>query len=336
MLAKGGKIERRSGVIFGSRLTADQRDHSANIADFVASSTRIGFLVQTTGFERNAALVRLKEAINENDESRKRFEILAREVFTKFKACLTMKGVNEFRTEVSAINLVYKSLQEDREAADISEIMRELHDIVGTAIVPRADDGGSTGQKLDISRIDFDRLRAEFDRRPTRHTDTLNLMDAVERRLERMLRENPTRTNFQAHYEEIVAAYNREKDRATIEATFEALLRLVAALDEEESRAIREGLDGEALTLFDLLKKPELSKAEIDRIKKVAVSLLATLEQRKREIDNWRAKEATRDLMRQTIFDFLWNDQTGLPESYTSDEIEKKSEIVFNHVYVAA
>jgi type I restriction enzyme R subunit len=40
-------------------------------------------------------------------------------------------------------------------------------------------------------------------------------MDAVEKRLARMLAENPTRTNFQTHYEEIVAAYNGEKDRVT-------------------------------------------------------------------------------------------------------------------------
>ena len=31
-----------------------------------------------------------------------------------------MRAVNDFRTEVSAINYVYKSLQDDREAADIS------------------------------------------------------------------------------------------------------------------------------------------------------------------------------------------------------------------------
>jgi hypothetical protein len=37
--------------------------------------------------------------------------------------------------------------------------------------------------------------------------------------------------------------YNREKDQLTIEKTFEALLKLVDALDEEERRAIREGLD---------------------------------------------------------------------------------------------
>lgn len=290
-------------------------------------------VIGSAGFERNAALVRVKEAINENDESRKRFEILAREVFAKFKACLTMKGVNDYRTDVAAINFIYKSLQEDREAADISGIMRELHAVIDQAIIPRADEAAKPNKLFDISAIDFDRLRAEFERRPTKRTDTLSLMDAVERRLERMLRENPTRTNFQTHYEEIVAAYNGEKDRITIEATFEALLKLVSALDDEAERAMREGLAPETLTLFDLLKKPDLKKVEIDRIKKVAVSLLATLEERKGEIDDWRAKEATRDLMRQTIYDFLWNDQTGLPESYTPEEISQKSEVVFSHVY---
>lgn len=58
-------------------------------------------------------------------------------------------------------------------------------------------------------------------------------MDAVEKRFARMLAENPTRTNFQAHYEEIVAAYNGEKDRVTIEATFEALFKFTASLDPE-------------------------------------------------------------------------------------------------------
>ena len=158
-------------------------------------------------------------------------------------------------------------------------------------------------------------------------------MDAVEKRLARMLQENPTRTNFQAHYEEIVAAYNGDKDRVTIEATFAALLKFTAELDDEASRAMREGLDPETLTLFDLLKKPDLEKSDINRLKKVAVSLLATLNHRKKEIDNWRAKEATQDVMRQTIFDFLYSDETGLPQSYTPDEIASKSQVVFSHVY---
>jgi type I restriction enzyme, R subunit len=35
-----------------------------------------------------------------------------------------------------------------------------------------------------------------------------------------MLARNPTRTDYQRKYEEIVADYNREKDRTTIEETF--------------------------------------------------------------------------------------------------------------------
>jgi type I restriction enzyme R subunit len=81
--------------------------------------------VNSTGFQRIAAIDALKNLINENDETRKRFEVMAREVFSKFKACLTMKEVNDYRADVGAINIIYKSLQEDRDAADISSIIRE-------------------------------------------------------------------------------------------------------------------------------------------------------------------------------------------------------------------
>ncbi len=72
-----------------------------------------------------------------------------------------------------------------------------------------------------------------------------NLKTAIEQRLKRLLQQNPLRTDFQRHYEEIVAEYNREKDRVTIEKTFEALLRITSEMDDEEGRAVREGLDEE-------------------------------------------------------------------------------------------
>ena len=52
----------------------------------------------------------------------------------------------------------------------------------------------------------------------------------------------------------------------TIERIFEALLKLVQSLDEEESRAVREGLDEETLAIFDLLKKKDLGAVDIKRI----------------------------------------------------------------------
>lgn len=131
-----------------------------------------------------------------------------------------------------------------------------------------------------------------------------------------------------------MAEYNREKDRLTIERTFEALLKLVQELDEEENRAMREGLDEESLAIFDLLRKPELTAAEVKRIKEVAVELLKTLKEEKLKIDHWRDKESSRDAVRIAIKDFLWSEETGLPvDSYSEDDVNTKTEDVFRHVY---
>ena len=146
-----------------------------------------------------------------------------------------------------------------------------------------------------------------------------------------MIAQNPLRTDFQQHYENLVAEYNREKDRPTIERTFEALLEFVAELDEEQERAIREGLDEPTLALFDLLKKDKLTPADIKRIKAVAVDLYATLQAELTRLSDWQWKEASRDLVKQTIFDFLYSDETGLPESYSEDEVTVKSTMVFGH-----
>ena len=291
-------------------------------------------IIAKTGFERNASILAAKEAANENDETRKCFEVTCREVFKKFKACINVKGVNTHRGEYDAINVVYKSLQQDREKADITDIIRQLHQVVDDAIETQPDRVGEETEAYDISKIDFDRLRQEFERSPAKRTTVQNLKQAIEQRLQRLLEQNPLRTDFQQHYEEIVAEYNREKDRVTIEKTFEALLRFMNELDEEDSRAVREGLDEESLAIFDLLKKQDLGASEIKRIKAIAVSLLERLKAEKLRIDHWCDKESTRDAVRIAIRDFLWSDETGLPvDSYTEDDVQARAEEVFRHVY---
>ncbi len=293
-------------------------------------------VIQKTGFDRNAAIVACKEAANENDESRKRFEVMSREVFKKFKACINVQDVNAHRADRDAINIVYKSLQQDREKADITDIIRQLHEVVNEAIEVRPGDQDYPSSIYDISQIDFDRLRKEFERSPKKNTTVQNLREAVEQRLQRLLQQNPLRTDFQQHYEQIVSEYNREKDRVTIEQSFEALLKLVQELDEEENRAIREGLDEESLAIFDLLKKPELSSAEIKRVKAVATQLLERLKTEKLQVDHWRDKESTRDAVRVTIRDYLWDENTGLPvDAFAEDDVELKAEEVFRHIYRA-
>ena len=293
-------------------------------------------VIQKTGFERNAAIVACKEVANENDETRKRFEVMCREVFKKFKACINIRNVNEYRKARDAINIVYKGLQEDREKADISDIIRQLHGIVDEAIELRDTTEVADTKPYDISKIDFERLRKEFERSPAKNTATQTLRQVVENRLKHLLEKNPLRTDFQQHYEAIVSEYNREKDRVTIEKTFEALLKLVQELDEEEGRAVREGLDEESLAIFDLLKKPELSAAQIKKVKSVATELLRTLKVEKLRIHHWRDKEATRDSVKLVIRDFLWSEETGLPVGvYSEVDVQGKAEEVYRHVFRA-
>ena len=302
-------------------------------AFLAAKAFRLEGIIEKDGFERNAAIAAAKEVVNENDETRKRFEIMARTVFRKFRACLTVKEVHVHRSAYDAINIVYKSLQADRDKTDISQIIRELHAVVGESISPAgAGQIRESPASYDISAIDFELLRQEFARSTTQNTHVQNLKGAIEKRLARMLAQNPLRTDFQQHYEELVADYNREKDRVTIEKSFEALLKFVAKLDDEQARALREGLDEPTLALFDLLKKEELAPADIKRIKQVAVDLYARLREELARVRDWEQKQATRDLVKQTIFDSLYSDETGLPESYDEAEIAQKSDQVFAHV----
>ena len=317
-----------------TELLADLAEAIALVRTFLNErGASLDAVIRTSGFERNAAIVACKEAANENDETRKRLELLCGAVFKKFRSCLTVAGVNIYRAERDAINIIYKRLQQDRERANISAIIRTLHQVVDEAIEVRPDSVTEKQQPYNISRIDFERLKHEFERSPTKNTIVQNLRHSVENRLRRLLQQNPLRIDFQQHYEEIVAQYNREKDRVTLEQTFEALLKLAQELDAEQSRAAREDLDEESLAVFDLLRKPRLSKADIRRIKAVAAELLATLKAGKLRVDQWRAKQATCDAVRVAIHDFLYSDKIGLPQSYTDTEIAERSAEVFRHVF---
>ncbi|NHN37082.1 type I restriction endonuclease subunit R [Pseudomaricurvus alcaniphilus] len=296
-------------------------------------------IITETGFAKNAAIAQAKEIINQNDETRKRFEVMAREVFNKFKACINVPGVNGYRDMRDAINVLYKGLQADKEKADISDIMKELYEIVDSSIdtTHKVKEPKPDGDRIyDISKIDFERLRQEFSRSERKNTTVQSLKSVVEKKLARLMMQNPLRTDYQEHYEKLVKEYNQEKDRVVIEKTFEALLKLNEELSHEEKRALREGLDEESLVLFDLLSKPNLQPKEIAKIKQVASTLLATLKAERLKVANWQQKESSRDAVKQQIFDFLYDERTGLPvEQYEENEISDITERVFLHIYRA-
>ena len=318
-------------------LLADLEEAVALVRAFLSGrGASLEDIVSSSGFARNAAILAAKEAANENDETRKRFMILCREVFKKLKACINIRAVHRHRHEYDAVRIIYDSLVGDVENVDISDIIRKLHQVVDEAITTQPGRVTEPGKPYDISAIDFELLRREFARSPGKRTTVQSLMRAVEARLDRMLQQNPLRTDFQEHFEQTVAEYNREKDRRTIEETFDELMRINSSLTVEDTRAMREGLTEETLAVFDILRKPDLGPRDIERIKRVAVDLLAALKAEKLRITHWRDRENTRSAVRTEILDFLYSDQTGLPaQSYTEADVTVKTEAVFQHVFRA-
>jgi len=90
-------------------------------------------LIASTGFVRIKKLKDAVEAVYSSDDAKRRFEILARQVFVRFKALLMEPTVYTFAERHDNIEAIYKKLTERRDTADVTELLKELHRIVNEA-----------------------------------------------------------------------------------------------------------------------------------------------------------------------------------------------------------
>jgi type I restriction enzyme, R subunit len=95
---------------------------------------RLGFDVArlrgATGFDRIQALRDAVDTVYTSDEAKRRFEIMARQVFVRFKALLMEPSALACAERHDNIEAIYKKLEEKRDIADVTEVLKELHRIV--------------------------------------------------------------------------------------------------------------------------------------------------------------------------------------------------------------
>ena len=293
-------------------------------------------LIGSTGFTRIKGLKDAVDAVYTNDEAKRRFEVLARQVFVRFKALLTEPSAFAYAERHDNIEAIFKKLRERRDTADVTELLKELHRIVNEAIRTQAPgDDQAEGLTFDLSQIDMEKLRDEFAKK-LRHKATAlqDIREIVEEKLAQMLARNPTRMDYQQKYEEIVADYNREKDRVTIEETFRRLTELIVELDAEQRRAVEEGLSEDELALFDLLKKEDLGKAARERVKQASRELLASIKARLKDLDRFWEKEQTKADVKVFILDEVYANLPTPP--FTPEEKEAVAAEVYTHVWQQA
>ena len=293
-------------------------------------------LIGSTGFTRIKGLRDAVEAVYTSDETKRRFEVLARQVFTRFKALLMEPSALAWAERHDNLEAIYKKLTERRDTADVTELLKELHRIVNEAIRTQAPgDDQAEGLTFDLSRIDMEKLRDEFAKKVRHKATTLqDIREIVEEKLAQMLARNPMRMDYQQKYEEIVADYNREKDRVTVEETFRRLMELMEELDAEQRRAVEEGLTEDELALFDLLKKEDLGGAERERVKQASRDLLASITARLKELDRFWEKEQTKADVKVFILDEVYASLPTPP--FTPEEKEAVAAEVYTHVWQQA
>lgn len=267
-----------------------------------------------------------------NESTRTKYEVMAREVFRKYMALYPQDVIKPFIKPFNAIEAIYQQLNQQTKEADVIDIIKRLQQVVDDNVVIK-ENVVNDGQEVyvDLSKLDFDKLRTVFAIIPKKNTVLFDLQRAVDSKLKQMLRENPMRMEFYNRYKEIIEEYNKGKDLEDTIKSFDKLFKFVQDLNIEDTRALRENLDEEALAIFDLLRTGKiLNQEELKEVKKISVNTLAKLKEEKLKIERWRESRQITAQVKTMIFDaFQW-----LPQSvYTDNDVTEKTMSVYQHIY---
>jgi type I restriction enzyme R subunit len=180
----------------------------------------------------------------------------------------------------------------------------------------------------DLSKVDFDALKQQFEQGRQR-TEAERLRGTINAKLQRMIRRNRSRVNYQQEFQRLIDQYNAGS--LNTDVFFEQLVALAQRLNAEEQRHIRENLTEEELAIFDILTRPDmqLTAKQEHQVKRVARDLLTALTTEKLVLD-WRKRQQSRAAVRLAIEDILYD---CLPDVYTPELCHQKRDDVYQHIY---
>ncbi len=325
----------------GNDPTIDKKELIKQVMETMAAATTFlkehGFelkqLIEAESFHKLSLLKEAANAMCETLEIRKTYCTFASTLLKLWKYLDREDITSEMKQQKDAIEVIYKELQKKRKHADITDLSMTINQIVNEHLeVEDLTFSENSSRRFDISGINFDLLRSEFARSKEKNLVMKDIQELLQERIAQMLAANPSRINFYERYQQIIKDYNQEQNRATIEKTFEELMKLSNDLTEEEKRYVREGFENdEQLSMYDVLFKEDLTKEDIKKLKKVAKDLLEKIKQQLAGMDHPFDKQETKSALIVTIRDLLWEE---LPQSYSDESISYYRDAVYNYVYL--
>ncbi|MDV6373398.1 type I restriction endonuclease subunit R [Deinococcus arenicola] len=263
-------------------------------------------LLGAHGFDRLQLLGDARDALLASEEIRKRYLDTASVIDRLYKAALPDALAQTFTLERALYVVLAEMLLvvTGGPVAPEQGVMGQVEELLDESVIAQRYRVREDGPKLDLSRIDFDRLAGAFQASPHKRTEAEKLKAMLTGRVDQLTRLNKTRVNFGEKLRAMIEEYNGSA--ANIEAFFQELLQFGQELDAEGQRAAREGLSEAELAIFDLVAQgdPDLSKREEKAVKAMAKQLLEKLKSSALVID-WRKKQQTKARVRKAIRDEL-------------------------------
>ncbi len=289
-------------------------------------------LIKAENFKKMALLKDGAEAMCSDPETKKSFDTYANEISRLVKYLDRNDITQDVREQTDAICAIFREMQKKRKHIDTTDLMVEINHIINenVEIEHQEGEGLVESRRFDISQIDFDLLAAEFAKVKRKNLMIKDLNDLVQERLSKMMAVNPSRVDYYVRYMGIIETYNAEQDRTTIEKTFMELMDLAKSMSEEEQRYAREGFSSdEELSIYDLLFSENLSKSDIDKIKKMSKDLIQKIKERIAGMDHWTDKQETRAAVDVLIRNVLYEE---IPDSMF-DRLEAYRKAIYEHIY---
>lgn len=299
----------------------------------------LGEILQTRDVFKNVGRFNeYADTLLSNDEWRKAFNVYENTITSLYEACKpeilgrdVVRHVAVFQYLRGVIDSIIEQKNIDAVSLRIGQLLDE------SVVVDQSDTRGpkdgdarylhiTKGRIWDLSKIDFDKLKEDFKTAEYKNIEIADLRVFVQHKLDQMLQQNRTRSDFAQRLQQIIDTYN--SGGSSTENYFDDLMKFAQSIKEEDERHVREGLTDDELELFDLLKKDKMSQEETQKVKLAAKSLLHRLleEYPKVLVQDWYKDSQSKKVVRAAVEKVL--DQ-NLPASFDRVLFKEKCDNVF-------
>lgn len=271
-----------------------------------------------------------------NDDWRKTFAVYENTISSLYEACKPEVLGKPVVRSVAVFQYLRGVMDSIMGQADIEAVAIRIGQLLDESLVVNQPVGTKesrdvyritkSGRTWDLSKVDFDKLKEEFTQATYKNIEISDLRAFIQRKVEQMLQQNVTRTDFAQRLQAIIDAYNAGSSSA--DNYFDELVKFAKGLRAESERHVREGLTEDELEIFDLLKKESMTQEETQKVRLAAKSLLHRLlhEPPKVLVQDWYKDSQTKKKVQSAVEEVL---HTYLPDSY--DRVLFKDKC--NHIF---